>query len=200
VIDKLRGTAIPLVGLVGGAGAPFDFGVAGDFVHDAELAIEHLLALGHRRIAVLNGPPELEPCIARAVGVDRALTRAGLDPDDVLLRLSTDTFEISAGEACLAQVLAADPRPTAVFAVTDVLAVGLMHAALRAGLTVPRDLAVVGVGDMSMGATAAVPLTTVHYPAYEMGRSAATLLFDPPGTPQVVRFSPELVARASTVG
>lgn len=200
VIDKLRGTAIPLVGLVGGAGAPFDFGVAGDFVHDAELATEHLLALGHRRIAVVNGPPELEACIARGIGVERALARAGLDPERVLVRVSTNTFEISAGEACLPQILAAEPRPTAVFAVTDVLAVGLMHAALRAGVAVPADLAIVGVGDMSMGATAAVPLTTVHYPAYDMGRSAATLLFDPPSAPRVVRFTPELVARASTRG
>lgn len=200
VLDKLRGTSIPLVGLVGGGGAPFDLGVAGDFVHDAEIATEHLLELGHRRIAVVNGPPELEACIARSIGVERAVTRAGLDPAEALVRISTGTFEISAGEASLPQVLAAEPRPTAVFAVTDVLAVGVMHAALRAGLAVPGNLAVVGVGDMSMGATAAVPLTTVHYPAYEMGRSAATLLFDPPDTPRVVRFTPELVARASTLG
>jgi len=99
--------------------------------------------------------------------------------------------------------LDADRRPTAVFAANDLLALGLLQAFLLAGLRVPGDVALIGYDDIEYASSAAVPLSSVRQPAFEMGRRAADLLLkeiesDGEVEPEQVVFEPELVVREST--
>ena len=119
--------------------------------------------------------------------------------------LAADAMNARAGGA-VGDTIAALPaaeRPTAVFAANDLLALGLLQAFSRAGLRVPDDIALIGYDDIAYASSAAVPLSSVRQPAYEMGRRAAELLFaEIEGTgeldPEHVVFDPELVVREST--
>ncbi len=108
-----------------------------------------------------------------------------------------------AGSAAADDLLAGGPPPTAVFCANDMLALGLLRGLSLAGVTVPGDLAVVGYDDIDFAADAAVPLTSVRQPKYQLGRAAAELLLDEADRPDEhehrrIVFKPELVARASS--
>src|SRR6185312_4110148 len=109
------------------------------------------------------------------------------------------TFSMESGEDAGRALLALDPRPTAVFAVNDNTAVGLLSAVQRAGLRVPEDLSVVGYNDIPLAARLPVPLTTVRVPFREIADAAIGLLLDVQagGAPQTRTFSPTLIPRAS---
>lgn len=204
-LEQLRRWATPLVYLVGGAQPdPSHCAVGGDYARDAEVATEHLLELGHRRLAFINGPHSIQACADRDVGIRRAFAKAGLDPEAALVELTVNEFTAAAGQAALAQLLRLRDLPTAAFAASDMVGVGVMRGLLEAGLRVPEDMALVGVGDVDFAAVSAVPLTTVRYPAHEMGRAAAELLFaeerDRQHRHRAIRFPPKLVVRQSTVG
>ena len=125
--------------------------------------------------------------------------------DALLTVFAADAMNARAGGAVgdAITALPARDRPTAVFAANDLLALGLLQAFLRAGLRVPADVALIGYDDIAYAASAAVPLSSVRQPAYEMGRRAAELLLaEIEGTaerdPEHVVFDPELVVREST--
>lgn len=198
-LRRLARDATPIVALGGSAAHGFRRAVGGDFRRDAELAVDHLLDLGHERVALVSGPPDLESSVAREQGVEAALRVRGLVPEDVLVSVRVPEFTPAAGERALGRLLEADRPPSAIFAVSDLMAIGIVHAALRAGRRVPQELAVVAAGDARIGALAAVPLTTIHYPPYAIGRAAGQLLFDGGAGPRDVKFDPELVVRESTV-
>lgn len=194
----------PLVFLLGGSAATTAHSaVAGDFERDAELAMEHLLELGHERIGFINGPLTIEACVRRHAAVERALVAAGLDPHRALIEATVDGFDVSSGESALEDLLSTDRRPTAILGVSDMVALGALGGLLRHGVAVPDEIAVMGIGDVEVAGLSAVPLTTVRYPAYEIGRTAAELLLEETGGLQavhrVVRFTPELIIRESTV-
>jgi LacI family transcriptional regulator len=201
-LRRLDRFGLPHVRLVGDAdGSSGHPEVGGDFVRDAELAVGHLLSLGHTRLALVNGPATIEACAQRRAGAARALARAGLDEREALVELVAAGFDVHSGEAAARRLLELRPRPTAVLGVNDLLAVGVLGTALAAGLAVPGDLAVMGVGDIEFAAVSAVPLTSIRYPAYEIGRTAAELLLrGGDRDASVVRFEPQLVVRASTAG
>ncbi len=201
-LRRIERWRLPHVRLVGSAtGSSGHSEVGGDFVHDAELALEHLLSMGHRRIGFINGPLAIEACLQRRAGALRALERAGLGAD-ALVEVEVEAFDVANGAEGGRSLLQERVRPTAIFGVNDMLAVGALRSVLDAGLRVPDDVAVMGVGDIEFAAVAAVPLTTIRYPAYEIGRTAAEMLLaESDGTERahrVVRFAPELVVRAST--
>lgn len=112
----------------------------------------------------------------------------------------TGRYDVPGGHAAALRLLRADPRPTAVFAVNDFNAIGVMGALRENGLRVGSDVAVVGYNDVSIAAELPVPLTTVRSPMVEMGRQGmARLLARAAGTPvRSVRLRPELVARESS--
>ena len=95
-------------------------------------------------------------------------------------------------------------RTTGAFCVNDLIALGLLQQCIGSGPQVPGDVAIVGYEDIEFAAAAAVPLTSVRQPRQELGRRAAELVLDEAGNPQhvhqQVRFTPDLVARASTLG
>jgi len=145
-----------------------------DNLRGAQLATEHLLDLGHRRIAFLAGRPDLQSAELRKTGYLRALTAAGIAPDDDLIRIGAYDPEISAASAHA--LLTAPDRPTAVFAANDISAIATVAAAGELGLSVPDDLSVVGFDNVPESALCSPPLTTVNQPIREMGHRAIAML------------------------
>ncbi len=177
--------------------------VAVDDVRGGELAGDHLLELGHRRIGFLNGPRTIRQCADRRRGLRKAVRAAGLNPDDVIVEVGTPTMNAQGGEAAVAEMLASTPvRPTAIFCVNDVTALGALRAIRRRGITVPDDMAVVGYDDVEFAAMLATPLSSVRQPKYRLGHSAADLLLaeatDDGHRHQQLLFRPELVVRESS--
>jgi LacI family transcriptional regulator len=176
--------------------------VSVDDVLGGELALTHLLETGHDRIAFVGGPMTVQQVRDRYQGARNALERAGRPVE--LVPLETDALVVAEGRRAGERLVAlpADQRPTAAFCANDLLALGLLQAMTRFGLSVPGDLAVVGYDDIEFAEAAAVPLTSVRQPRELLGRTAARLLLEEASgefhTHQQVRFSPELVVRAST--
>ncbi|MBE8517792.1 LacI family DNA-binding transcriptional regulator [Amycolatopsis sp. H6(2020)] len=145
-----------------------------DNLRGAQLATEHLLDLGHRRIAFLSGRPDLQSAELRKTGYLRALTAAGITPDEDLIRIGAYDPEISAASAHA--LLTGPDRPTAVFAANDISAIATVGAARELGLAVPDDLSVVGFDNVPESALCSPPLTTVDQPIREMGHRAIRML------------------------
>jgi len=129
--------------------------------------------------------------------------RAGLDPAAVLTEITVQAMNARAGAAAGDELLGDGSKPTAVFCTNDMLALGLLRRLSQAGAAVPGDLAVVGYDDIEFAADAAVPLTSVRQPKYQLGWAAAELLLDEADRPAEHEhrrfvFKPELVARASS--
>jgi DNA-binding LacI/PurR family transcriptional regulator len=164
--------------------------------HDA---VAHLIDLGHQRIGLINGQLQMEAALARRDGYKQALLEAGIPIDN---RLMVDGFysETAAHQATL-QLLDLDEPPTAIFAASDTMAVGVLRAIRGRGLRVPQDIAVVGYDDLPMAAYAS--LTSVHQPIQEMGTQAVRLLIDQirgEGPVNSVRVAARLVIRESSGG
>jgi LacI family transcriptional regulator len=147
-----------------------------DNVTGAYLAVRHLISLGHRRIAHIQGPSEYLASHDRHQGYLRALLEAGITPDHELI-LKGD-FLPPSGRACASKLFALPPekRPTAIFASTDQMAYGVLVAVDEFGLTVPKDVALVGFDDDAPSAHVRPSLTTIRQPSFEMGRQGIELL------------------------
>ncbi|GAA2724330.1 LacI family DNA-binding transcriptional regulator [Cellulomonas aerilata] len=177
--------------------------VAVDDVAGASMAVTHLLGLGHRRIGFINGPSTIEQCVDRRAGMLRALTTAGLDAS-AMVEVEVPFLNADGGEAGATELLALDDRPTALFCVNDLTALGAMRTLRAHGLRIPQDVAVVGYDDVNFASMLTTPLTSVRQPTHELGRTAADLLLRAANglaeEPAHVEFQPELVVRASSVG
>jgi DNA-binding LacI/PurR family transcriptional regulator len=141
------------------------------------LATRHLLELGHRRIGhLMDASAYARRSTERTAGYRRALREAGIEPDPQWIVEGTNT--IAGGDACVRALLQrAGPRPTAVFAFNDQMALGALHALRKLGLPVPDDMAVVGFDGIRLGAFTNPELTTVEQPGAEVGRRAVELVF-----------------------
>ena len=182
---------------------PLDDGsvsIAATNFHGAMQATQHLLDLGHRRIAFAGGLDESMPARERLHGYLAALAAAGVEHDEALVLKRA--FNHEAGVEMATAFLALQERPTAIFAGSDTTALGVLEAARRRGLRVPEDLSVVGFDDTYAATASAPPLTTVRQPLHEMGRVALrTLLQQARGEPldsHHVQLSTQLVVREST--
>lgn len=145
-----------------------------DNFHGALLAMEHLLAQGHRRIGFLAGRPGLQSAEERERGYREALERAGIGFDPDLVRLGGYREETADGAA--REMLTLADRPTAVFAANDMTALRTMKVAADLGLRVPADLSVVGFDNVPESALASPPLTTIAQPLHDMGAQAFRML------------------------
>jgi LacI family transcriptional regulator len=164
----------------------------------ARMATEHLLSLGHTRIAHVAGDPDLGISEQRIEGYRDALTAAGLVPDPGLLAVGGFTEEGGYGAA--QQLMGRGFE--AVFAANDLSAVGVICALAEQGWRVPQDVSVVGFDDLRLSAFTTPPLTTVRQPAAEIAERATQLLLDLTRGKAVDRqlhlLAPELVVRGST--
>jgi LacI family transcriptional regulator len=163
-------------------------------------ATRHLLELGHRRIAYIGGPPRAGCDVVRAHGWAAAMTEAGIRVD--LDAVPRHAYSFEHGLEAATEMLSKRNRPTAIFAGSDISAMGVLEAARRAGITVPDELSVVGYDDTILARSATPPLTTVHQPIADIGRTAVnTLLRLGSGeslATKRVELSTHLVVRAST--
>ena len=167
----------------------------------ARLMVEHLLALGHRRIVFVQGPPGNRDAAEREFGYRAAL--AGHAPDSPVLVLRGD-FSEESGYRAGQQVLALRPRPNAVFAANDMMAIGCMAALRDAGICVPGEIAISGFDDVPMARYVTPPLTTIQVHIAELGGQAMELLGEQIEHPDSVmtgthrRVAAKLVVRASS--
>lgn len=167
-----------------------------------QLATQHLLESGCRKIAFVGGPRRIATVEQRLAGAQKAVSGSS----GTLEVVETDHRTLAVGRkvgAQIAQRPAAD-RPDAIFAVNDLLAVGVLHGLLLAGLRVPSDISVIGYDDIDFAADALIPLSTVRRPAEQFGRTAVDLLHSQivaeaaRGDRVTVAFEPALVVRQST--
>jgi DNA-binding LacI/PurR family transcriptional regulator len=176
VVAKL---AIPGVTVSSGTQIPGWSSVRIDDVAAGRAATEHLIALGHRRIAYLSGDSADELAFTthlyRQRGYDDALRAAGVKAD-AALRVEAD-FTVAGGARATTELLRRRVPLTAIFAACDELAMGALAVLRQAGLRVPEDVSVVGIDDHDLAG--AVGLTTVAQPVAEQGQLAATMLLDP---------------------
>ena len=201
-IEKLKESGLPFVLL----GRHFDDlatdYVVTDDVQGGYLATEHLIKLGHTRIAMINGPLHISSAKERFQGYTKALDRYGMELDKSLVCAGAITMED--GYAAAKALLRRSPRPTAIFCYSDFVAFGVMGAIREAGLRIPEDVAVVGYDDVQMSSCLEVSLTTVKIPKVELGKAALELLIellrDGNNTehPRGIKLPVELLVRQST--
>lgn len=167
------GFPIVIQGRVPGLGAP---SVDIDNVASARLAVDHLIELGHRRIAcITNAPLEYTAAADRLAGYREALAAAGIRVDEGLI--AQGAFSAPSGQQAMAAILA-HGQPDAVFAASDTVALGAIGAIRDSGFRVPEDISVIGFDDIPLAAYFDPPLTTVRMPAHDLGLAAGTAMLD----------------------
>lgn len=180
-----------------GQDAPF---VGIDNVQAARSAAQHLIELGHRRIAHIAGPAGNILSIQRRKGYDRALREAGIPIDEALI-LEGD-FSIESGRQAVERLFMRDTLPTAFFCANDEMAIGAMLALNARGHNVPRDFSVIGFDDIPFASCTVPPLSTVRQPRRKMGEEAMAAMLDileGKGAPEEpVILATDLIIRAST--
>jgi len=139
-------------------------------------ATRHLLRMGHRQLAVITGPLHLANAVERLNGFKRALAEANVPIDADYIQEAR--FERNSGYSAAKRLLRMLPRPTAIFACNDLMALGVLLAARELGLHCPEDLSVVGFDNLDFAEFTAPALTTVHQPGYQLGTAAARLLLE----------------------
>lgn len=182
--------------------APFDGD--SDLIQDnsllgGDMATQYLIDKGYTRIACIAGPLDKTPARLRLEGYQSAMQRSGLPLHDEYV--ITSDFEFGGGLTAMQSLLALAEPPQAVFVGNDAMAVGVYQALYQAGLSVPRDMAVVGYDDIELAAFMTPPLTTIHQPKDELGELAIDVLIHRMAQPgqkqQRVQLTPELVVRGS---
>lgn len=160
--DQEKPTNVPWIGINNTAGA--------------YEATRHLLALGHRRIAYIQGPQHYYCALERYHGYSQALRDAGITPDPTLI--FQGRFDTPSGRECAAELFARDRDtwPTAIFAGNDQMAYGILEVAEQQGIRVPEDISLVGFDDNLLSAHLKPPLTTIRQPFSLMGHTAMKLL------------------------
>jgi LacI family transcriptional regulator len=161
---------------------------------------QHLIELGHRRIAMVAGPAVISTGQERLEGYRRALQKSGIPPnEDYIVR---GNYGEASGYQLVRLLLERNPRPTAIFAGNNFMAVGALHALREAGLRIPEDVALVGFDDIPQGSLISPALTVVSQPAYEMGVAAAESLISRlsgkyRGKPREIVFDTSIIIRES---
>jgi DNA-binding LacI/PurR family transcriptional regulator len=152
----------------------YTFSINVDDQRGGFLATDHLIQLGHRRIAYIAGPTNHSDGLDRLAGYRHALVKFGLPFEPGLV--VPGTGDVGGGQRALPQLLALDPPPSAAFCYNDMTAIGLLHAARARDLSVPGDLAVVGFDDIPFASYVQPPLTTIAQPKPQMGRQAVEMV------------------------
>ncbi len=177
--------------------------VSVDGVKSTEMCMRHLIALGHRKIAILTGSLGLETAADRLAGYRNGLREAGLPVERDLI-LEGD-FRSASGYLLTKRLWLGGHRPTALFVSNGMMGIGALQAIRELGIRCPEDLALAMFDDLPLTEALCPPVTAIAQPAYEMGRRGAELLIAQiegrvPGKPQRILLEAELKIRESTAG
>jgi DNA-binding LacI/PurR family transcriptional regulator len=198
LLPELAEEGFPLIlhGRLNGCSSPC---VDVDNQAGAQKAVSHLISLGHQRVGFIsNAPFSYSGARERREGYEAALVEHGIPVDTALIRMAA--FLPETGQLAMDELLRLSDRPTAVFAASDVVALGAMSAVHAAGLSIPEDIAFVGFDDIFLAAEAFPPLTTIRVPAYGLGWTAAEILIsliEGDKAVSSVTLETELVVRSS---
>ncbi len=199
LIENLSETEHPFVVVGRVDGDQHHYAVNNDNIQAAYSAVRHLLNLGHKKVAFLNGPVEYTFCQDRYQGYVMAFREFGLTVDERYIchaeNLHADGYKYSQ------QLLQLKPQPTAIFVADDLMVIGAYRAIKEAKLVIPDDIAVVGFNDDAFTNLLDPPLTTIRIPIYEMGKAAAETIIAVLNGDQVIPpqriLSSELLIRDS---
>ncbi len=199
--DDLTDLHIPVVVLGGGDNFPDFDAVGSDTGMGVKLALEHLLDLGHTRIGLIAGLSRRRKANIRQSAYLAFHHEHGLPVDESLIVECPFTQE--SGFTAMQQLMSLDDPPTAIFCANDILAIGALIAAQKAGIRVPDDVSIMGMDDIYAAATTFPPLTTIAKPKYDIGVKAANFLLQriegtAPDVPRHRRLPCYLVQRGST--
>lgn len=198
--DRILAAGVPVVGIdrtLPGLSADV---VKADHAEGLRIAAEHVLSLGHRRIALVGGPGHSAPIRERLTGALAALAAAGVQP---VAECIGPTYSFDGFRDLTGAMLDRGLRPTAILATTDIAAIGAIHACTERGLSVPGDVSVTGFDDLPAARYVVPPLTTVAHPCRAIARHAVAVLLarmagavPPTPAPEVTALS--LVVRGTT--
>lgn len=198
IAAELTTEGLPCVLLDRAAPAELD-AVQADHCGGTKLAVGHLVELGHRRIALLTGEPDVSPTRERVRGYRDALAQAGLVADPALLSVGSFSVDFSYRETL--RLLRAAPRPTAIIAGGTAMLPGVLRAVRELQLVIPRDISVIGGADNDLAQFVTPPVTVIRWDYDALGRTAGRFLvnrLNNPGHPrQFEMFPTELVVRES---
>ena len=194
---KERGMSVTLIDAPGKNST--ECSVSVNDIRGGEIAIELLVQFGHTNIAWVSGSDTIPQLADRSRGVMAAAKSLKVN----INRVYTNGMNFVAGEEAAQQILSMTPRPTAIFCANDLLALGVMRGLMATGIRIPDDISIIGYDDIEFAPSAAVPLTSIAQPAYQLGFTATKLLLSEcegveNHAHQDVRFQPELVVRSST--
>ncbi len=156
----------------------YTYSVSMDDREGAQMAVDHLIQLGHRRIGYIGCVHREASSQAREAGYRAALEAHGISPDPRWMVYPTETEDVQNGQIGLDLLLALPSPPTAIFCYNDMTAIGVLQRCYRRGIRVPDDLSLVGFDDIAIAAYTIPPLTTVRQPKYEMGYQAMEMVLD----------------------
>src|SRR5882762_8984849 len=175
-LDDLKLRNVPLVFVDVGPPRPRVSNIRIDYLHGIRQAVQHLVALRHERIAFITGPLTLKSAAARRDAFWQSMRELGMPLDPQLIVEGTHTLE--GGEKAFAQLLKLDAPPTAVLCSNDMTAIGVMRKSYAEGISVPKELSVVGFDNIRLSEYVLPPLTTIEMSQAEIGRLAFQALLN----------------------
>lgn len=195
--ERLAARQIAVVFLDVGQVGPYVSNIAVNYEKGIRAGVEHLLELGHRRIAYISGPQRLKSAQRRLLAYTKTMKKYESEPF-----IYEGDFKATGGQQAVDAMLQQKQRPTAIVAANDLMAMGAMRELRKAGLHVPEDVSVVGFDDILFAELADPPLTTVALPREEIGRAAVEALLHTVTSEskegREYKITPKLIVREST--
>lgn len=201
LLEQLAQRKIPLVFVDVGPDQPGVSVLKVDYHHGIRQGVQHLAALGHRKIAFIAGPARLHSAKSRLAAFNKSLKECGITPNPEWVKEGDHTLE--GGTRAMEQLLANKDLPTAVICSNDMTAIGVLHQLYRAKMTVPDDFSVIGFDNIHIAEVTIPPLTTIRMSRYDLARAAVAALRaavedTEHAAPREYNISTELVVREST--
>lgn len=173
--ERLTAKEVATVFLDLGAVGPHTSNIVVDYEKGIRQGVEHLLALGHRRIAYISGPPQMKSAARRRTAFARTMKKYQSSLHTAPLIFAGD-LKVGGGQNAAREILRLAPLPTAIIAANDLMAIGALRELKNADLRVPADISLLGFDDILFAALADPPLTTIALPRAEIGRAAIQAL------------------------
>jgi LacI family transcriptional regulator/LacI family repressor for deo operon, udp, cdd, tsx, nupC, and nupG len=196
--SRLDQIQIPIVLINNQEEGDYLYSVAVDDIHAAQMAIEHLIALGHHRIGYIGAPNRPKSNRRRLNGYRAALEQASITPEAELVLSTIAESDLKQGQRALELLIAA--KATSVLCYNDIIAIGLLMVCRQQNIAVPQELSIVGFDDIEPALYVTPPLTTVRQPRFKLGQLAMTMVLDLLAEKEVQDqlLTCELIVRKST--